>query len=382
MSGPFSIRIDGLGMDYPGPNGGVRALDRVSFEVRHGERVGIVGANGAGKSTLLQLLAGVSQPTAGKIEITGRVNAILAVGAGVREEATGRENLYLDGAIHGRSRADIDRNIEAMIAFADLGDFIDRPMRTYSSGMKARIGFASLAFVEPEILIVDEALAVGDAKFATKATAAMQALCNRGGILLIVSHSLEFIVQNCPRCLWLDQGRLCMDGGAAEVTRAYRQTVHAREESDLAKIFGQSGRGFARTSAFSVGAVRLTADGEEHPGMLVESGARIALHTTLRAPANARPLRVRLWIERNDGLVLIDETAPIALHTDGLQTVQIDLGRCAWRPFLYQAHIELLDADGRCAHAAKTFKIWSDRTIHGGAPMVRDALQIARKEDQ
>ena len=215
----------------------IDAVSGVSFDIHEGDRLGIVGHNGAGKSTLLQMITGVSAPTSGEIEIAGRVSAILTIGAAMREEVTGRENFYLDGAISGRTRAQVDATVEDAIAFADLGDFIDRPVRTYSTGMRARLAFAMIAYVDPEILVIDEVLGVGDAKFARKASDKMRELTASGRIVILVSHGLGSILEHCNRCIWMDGGKVVMDDDPETVVKAYEAAHIARDERDLLRKF-------------------------------------------------------------------------------------------------------------------------------------------------
>ena len=219
----------------------IRALQRVSFSIGSGERVGIIGRNGAGKTTLLSLLAGIAQPTSGEIEVLGNVHAMLTIGMVLRDEATGRENIFLDGAVHGHSPELIEELVPKIIDFVELGEFIDRPVRTYSSGMKARLAFTMGAFTVSDILIIDETLSVGDAAFSRKATRRMKELASEGQIVIAVSHSLSSIVEICDRCLWLDGGRLVMDGPAQEVTKAYAQAVDAADEAELKQKFESDG---------------------------------------------------------------------------------------------------------------------------------------------
>jgi lipopolysaccharide transport system ATP-binding protein len=216
----------------------IRALDGVSLEISQGERVGIIGRNGAGKTTLLSILAGVSQRDQGTIDIDGDVHALLTIGAVLREEATGLENIRLDAAVHGTHGDEIEARIGAIVDFAELGAFIDRPVRTYSSGMKSRLAFAMAAFAEPDILIVDETLSVGDAFFSVKATTRMREMARGGRILLVVSHGLSSIVEMTDRCIWMDQGRIVMDGDPETVTAAYQKVVATADEAELAAKFG------------------------------------------------------------------------------------------------------------------------------------------------
>ena len=209
------ITARGLEKSYPQPGalrGAKKVLRGLSFQFAEGERIGVIGRNGAGKTTLLQLIAGIGVPTGGVLEINGHVTAIFTLGLGLREDLSGRENIFIDGELQGRSHAETAAVMAATIAFAELGEFIDRPVRTYSTGMKARLAFSMLVHIEPEILIIDEALSVGDAQFARKATAKMRELTQRGKILIVVSHSMGAIRDMCNRCLWIDGGVIRMDG--------------------------------------------------------------------------------------------------------------------------------------------------------------------------
>ena len=205
----------------------LRALDGVCFDVRRGETVGVVGQNGSGKSTLLQLLAGTLTPTRGTCEVHGRVAALLELGAGFDMEFSGRENVYVSGAILGFGRADVDARFDAIAAFADIGEFIERPVKTYSTGMYVRLAFAVAVSVEPDVLLIDEALAVGDLRFQIKCLERMRAMQERGVTILLVSHSVEQVRRFCQRALWLDKGRLVMDGSAAAVTDRYTDYMTA-----------------------------------------------------------------------------------------------------------------------------------------------------------
>lgn len=199
------------------------ALQNVSFEVRRGEAVGIIGRNGAGKSTLLQLIAGTLRPTAGSIRINGRVAALLELGAGFNTEFTGRENVYLSGAVLGINQKEMETRFADVAAFADIGDFIEQPVKTYSSGMMMRLAFAVNTCVDPDVLIVDEALSVGDAPFQAKCFRRLRQLIDKGVSLLFVSHDLGTVRSICSRALWLKNGRAEMWNEAKSVAREYER---------------------------------------------------------------------------------------------------------------------------------------------------------------
>ena len=199
----------------------VAALREVSFEVARGEAFGIIGRNGAGKSTLLQILAGTLQPSFGRCEVRGRVTALLELGSGFNPEFSGRENIFLAGSILGLTRAEMEAKYAEITAFADIGDFIDQPVRTYSTGMMMRVAFAVAIAVDPDVLIIDEALSVGDIVFQQKCAARLRELIDRGVTLLVVTHDLAFVLNTCQRALWLDQGRLRYLGEAGACVREY-----------------------------------------------------------------------------------------------------------------------------------------------------------------
>jgi lipopolysaccharide transport system ATP-binding protein len=199
------------------------ALRDISFEVKRGEVVGIIGRNGAGKSTLLKILSRITGPTGGYAEIHGRVGTLLEVGTGFHPELTGRENMYLNGAILGMSRADIDRKFDEIVAFAEVEQFIDTMVKHYSSGMYLRLAFAVAAHLEPEILIVDEVLAVGDAQFQRKCLGKMGEVAKEGRTVLFVSHNMGAVRSLCSRAIWLHDGAVRMDSGTYEVIDQYLQ---------------------------------------------------------------------------------------------------------------------------------------------------------------
>jgi ABC-type polysaccharide/polyol phosphate transport system ATPase subunit len=205
------------------------ALSDISLEVRHGEAFGIIGPNGAGKTTLLKVIARVLHPTAGRVVTRGVVAPLLELGAGFHPELTGRENLFLNGALLGFSRRQMAAKLEAIVDFADLWEFIDAPLRTYSSGMIARLGFSIATDVEPDILLVDEVLSVGDESFRRKSEARMQQFRDRGTTIVLVSHSPGVVTHLCQRALWLDHGLQLAAGEASAVVEAYASSLTTAE---------------------------------------------------------------------------------------------------------------------------------------------------------
>ncbi|MGB0909145.1 MAG: ABC transporter ATP-binding protein [Nitrospirales bacterium] len=224
------------------------ALKDLSFSISKGEVVGIIGRNGAGKSTLLKLLSKITHPTSGEITLQGRVSALLEVGTGFHEELTGRENIYLNGSILGLKKYEINEKLDAIINFSGVETFIDTPIKRYSSGMRMRLGFSVAAHLAPDILLVDEVLAVGDIAFQKKCLQAMDDLRGGGRTVLFVSHNMAAIENLCPRTLWIDNGQLRQDGDTRDVVRSYMSSFAEKQANifDLTKHKTRSGNGSIR----------------------------------------------------------------------------------------------------------------------------------------
>lgn len=251
MSGETVVRVDGLSKMYrvysrPSdmfwevvtgrPNHKEYwALKDISFTVSKGEVLGIIGKNGAGKSTLLKILTGTLDSTSGVVETKGKISAILELGTGFNPEYTGRENIYMGGMCIGMSREEIDKNLDSIIDFSELRDFIDQPFRTYSSGMKARLTFATAIHIDPEILIIDEALAVGDMKFQRKCYAKFKEFTTRGKSILFVSHSLDTVSSFCTRAIWIERGLIVSEGYPGDVTKQYYKRLFEEQNVDLSQ---------------------------------------------------------------------------------------------------------------------------------------------------
>ena len=201
------------------------ALSDLRFDVRRGEAIGIIGRNGAGKSTLLKVLSRITDPTRGRAVIRGRLSCLLDVGTGFHPELNGRENIFLNGAILGMSRRDIRSKFDAIVSFAEVAQFLETPVKRYSSGMYVRLAFAVAAHMEPDILVVDEVLAVGDAAFQKKCLERMAGVVRDGTTLVLVSHNMAAVAEVCSRALLLDRGRIVMDGETAEVSRRYLEAA-------------------------------------------------------------------------------------------------------------------------------------------------------------
>ena len=203
------------------PDEGFWALKDVSFDVMQGEVVGIIGRNGAGKSTLLKILSRITAPTEGTVELHGRVGSLLEVGTGFHPEMTGRENIFLNGSILGMKKTEIEQKFDEIVKFAEIEKFLDTPVKRYSSGMYVRLAFAVAAHLEPEILLVDEVLAVGDAEFQKKCLGKMGDVAKEGRTVFFVSHNMSAILELCPRCLLLQHGEIFKDGSSSEVIDCY-----------------------------------------------------------------------------------------------------------------------------------------------------------------
>lgn len=214
--------------------GGVAALNNVSFSVKRGEAFGIIGRNGAGKSTLLQIIAGTLQPTSGRFRLNGRVTALLELGSGFNLEFTGRENIYLAGSILGIGRSEMDAKVGEIERFADIGSFIEQPVKTYSTGMMMRVAFSVAVAVDPDVLIIDEALSVGDILFQQKCAQRLREMLANGVTLLVVTHDTAFVLNLCQRALWLDKGNVAFLGDASSCVRAYLTAMSTAAGNEVA----------------------------------------------------------------------------------------------------------------------------------------------------
>ena len=226
----------------------ILALNDLCFSVDVGEVVGIIGRNGAGKSTLLKVLSKITYPTSGRVRVRGRVASLIEVGTGFHDELSGRENIYLNGSILGMRKREIDARLDQIIDFAGVEKFVDTPIKRYSSGMRLRLGFAVAAHMDPDVLFVDEVLAVGDADFQKKCLNAMDDLRSGGRTVLFVSHNMAAIENLCPRTIWIDAGKLHMDGVSDRVIASYLATFSESQRSayDLEHVQGRGGGGAIR----------------------------------------------------------------------------------------------------------------------------------------
>ncbi|MGA2243451.1 MAG: ABC transporter ATP-binding protein [Verrucomicrobiota bacterium] len=280
------------------------ALNDVSFEIQPGEVVGIIGRNGAGKSTLLKILSRITEPTAGRVTIDGRVASLLEVGTGFHNELTGRENIFLNGAILGMSRGEIKRKFEEIVAFSEVEKFLDTPVKRYSSGMYVRLAFAVAAHLEPEVLIVDEVLAVGDAAFQQKCIGKMKDVSQGGRTVLFVSHNMQAVVTLCQRAVWLQGGRVCATGPARSLVEEYIQKNAVSGPDPNVPLIDRprAGTGAAKFTKLTV--VPLDDAGQECDHIVTGTGVRIDLE--IRAEGQLREANVAVTLYDTNNYRLID----------------------------------------------------------------------------
>lgn len=290
------------------------ALSDVSFEVAQGEVFGFIGRNGAGKSTLLKLLSRIMRPTRGRIEIRGRVGSLLEVGTGFHPELTGRENIFLNGAVLGMTRREIRKKFDEIVAFSEVERFLDTPVKRYSSGMYVRLAFAVAAHLEPEILIVDEVLAVGDAAFQQKCMGKMGAASRQGKTVLIVSHSLPVITNLCQKAILLEAGRVTAAGPAADVVRQYLVNVRsASGEVVWPEIKEAPGNDLVRLHS-----VKIQQEGLDGPTGDVDISKDVQVQITYWNRVPDQQLYSALWLKDSNGIFVLSTSnvKAVALNVD------------------------------------------------------------------
>lgn len=359
----------------------IKALRDISLSVPSGQRLGIIGHNGAGKTTLLSVLAGVAEANSGTVEIDGKVHALLTIGAVLREEASGRENIRLDGAVHGKTAGEVALYEEKVIEFSELGEFIDRPVRTYSSGMKARLAFSMGAFVQPDVLIIDETLSVGDAFFSAKATKRMKEIATSGRVVILVSHSLSSIVEMCDRCLWMDHGRIVMDGSPEEVTRAYEEAIRSADEADLARKFGTDQVKDHHRGKGTLTSVQIT-----QGGVAVSGNARAMVPITVQITGKihaAEQPDLTLMITRVDGREIYHQSCQdegITLPERGEFKLDICFDPMILGADLYRFEARLTEAGEVLDSTSAVCEMIDEEGQFGGVPLLLDPPSILVKE--
>lgn len=334
-----------------------RALADVSFDLRRGESLGVIGENGAGKSTLLKTIAGVIKPTHGTVEVNGRVGALLELGSGFHPEYTGLANIDLAAALLGLEPDQVDEQRRAIIEFADLGEHIHDPIKTYSSGMVVRLGFAVATALRPDILITDEVLAVGDESFQKKCIAWMERYLDDGGTLLLCSHGMYHVQKLCRHALWVKDGTVKAYGGATEVTQAY---LAYHEEKTAAQRRPVAAATAAAARVYAVQSLDL------RPGERVAQGDTLAIHAGLFSP-DGRPPAVLIGVVRADGTpvygVATDMEGVVPIRVDDHHyEVILELAGLALLPGKYQVRAHALDPEGvrLFDHVERSFAVSGD----------------------
>jgi len=285
----------------------VVALDDVSMEVEPGEALGLVGRNGSGKTTLLKLISGLFKPTAGRIAVGGRVGSLLELGAGFHQDFTGRENVYLNGSIHGLSKARIRALMDEIVSFAQLEQFIDLPVRTYSSGMYMRLGFSIAAHIQADVLLLDEVFAVGDEEYQRKCFGKIHEFKSRGGTIVFVSHDAHAVERLCDRAVLLKHGSVVFEGETREVIGAYRRLLaDERSPDEMAAGLREWGSGEARITSVRV----LDSNGE--PRVQFASGEPMTVEIAATADADVAAPSVSLGIREHGGLEVGGVVSPTA----------------------------------------------------------------------
>jgi ABC-type polysaccharide/polyol phosphate transport system ATPase subunit len=328
----------------------VVALRDVSMTVEPGDAVGLVGRNGSGKTTLLRLISGIIKPTTGRIEASGRIASLLELGAGFHPDFTGRENVYLNGSIHGLSRARVREVMDEIVAFAELEKFIDLPVRTYSSGMFMRLGFSVAAHIQSDVLLLDEVFAVGDEQFQRKCFGKIAEFKNRGGTILFVSHDAQAVERLCDRAVLLRGGEVAFDGDTREAIAAYRQLLAAdANPQELEAGLREWGSGEARI----VEAQLLDDEGDERTQLAAGEPATVRL--VVAAEPGVAPPRVSLELRDDGGLVLgsaSQDTRALGWAGDGGEReLRFRLPRLPLADGRFHLRFALVDAEsGRLLH--------------------------------
>ncbi|MFP4322864.1 MAG: ABC transporter ATP-binding protein [Anaerolineales bacterium] len=316
------------------------ALQDINFQVDIGEVVGIIGHNGAGKSTLLKILSRITLPTSGQARIRGRIAALLEIGTGFHEELTGRENIYLNGTILGMSKAEVDAKLEAIVDFAGVEKYLDTPVKRYSSGMRVRLGFAVAAHLEPDILLVDEVLAVGDLAFQRRSLGKMDEAARSGRTVIFISHNMQTITNLCPRTIWLHGGRIEADGETSEVIKQYTESSMADIQA-VGSLEDAPRRGSGRFRYTKIEVLDVA--GETVKTIAVGETLRIRLHYHFEKDLQYISLNAWLRVrhEVKEGITILSPNyLPGWAWRDNEGVIECTIERLPWVPgnYFFDAH--------------------------------------------
>jgi ABC-type polysaccharide/polyol phosphate transport system ATPase subunit len=327
---------------------GVTALADVTFDVLAGETLGVIGANGSGKSTLLKLLSGILRPTRGRVEVRGRLAALLELGAGFHPEISGRENVEITGLLLGLTRAQIAERFDEIVRFAGVEEFLDAPVKTYSSGMAVRLGFAIAAASDPDVFLVDEVLAVGDEAFAHRALERFSDFEKAGKTLVFVSHDLSLVTERCRRAIWLEAGRVAADGPAAETVARYREHVAEREGQRRLREPRSSG-GRIGSGAATITAVRII-DPDGRPVGRLRRGEPAMLEMTAQAKSTLSDFVFGFQVSTVAGAVVLGTNTTVdgfaSESFSGEARVRLELASVDLAPGLYALDAAIHARDG------------------------------------
>lgn len=343
------------------------ALRDVSFDVRQGETVGIVGSNGAGKSTLLKILSSITEPTEGQARIRGRVGSLLEVGTGMHKELTGRENIYMNGAVLGMRKEEIDRKFDEIVEFSGIGKFIDTPIKRYSSGMNVRLGFAVAAHLEPEILVVDEVLAVGDAEFRKKCLGKMSEVSHEGRTVLFVSHNMAAVANICSRCLLIREGRLVADDKPPAIIDQYLQGAQQGRREEAPGVFDLS----ERTNNYEDGKIVIRRvrlfDENNRLSSIFPMGRPMRIEVAVEGMSDFNDTQIGVTFIKNDGTWL--GSINTVMNCTGIQDPRtkrevavLNVEELPFTPNQYYLAVSVIRSHGRIDYAerAATFTVAED----------------------
>jgi lipopolysaccharide transport system ATP-binding protein len=322
----------------------ISVLRGVDLDIRRGESLGLIGENGAGKSTLLKLLTGVLTPTTGSVRVNGEIGALLELGAGFHPEYSGRDNILMSAALHGLDAAEARRRLPEIIDFADIGRYIDEPIKHYSSGMVVRLGFAVVASMKPDLLVTDEVLAVGDESFQKKCVQWMQDYLDGGGTLILVSHSMYHVQKLCRHACWLRDGEIAMAGDVFDVTQAYL-AYHESKSAPKRETHG----GAAGALEFSVAGMSLNGEESERP-LLMDPGTALKVRARIRSRDGRSPC-VAVGIARADGTPVYGVSTDMDGHVPGRTAAgeyecELEFEHLPLLPGSYTVRVHPMDSEG------------------------------------